>query len=248
MGSRCDECMTRVPYATLIATIMCLIGVVIFCWTMYRGATLSAVMLDGVFFVRLEWLEAVQMSVVGIGATMGALGLMVLVVGCLATGATRHKVYKAWNARIGGRISCAVFMGIAYVLQITWLIFFVFLIAITIFVTLFWELCSSNGVKETKQINFQQFDFLFPGINRDYLNINTDDRIKLFCKDFVEKAEMMFILATFACMLVILSLVHYLMCLSANYAHIRDHEKLQELQELQSLNDLEGLTSSKDRF
>lgn len=37
------------------------------------------------------------------------------------------------------------------------------------------------------------------------------------------------------------------MCLSANYAHIRDHEKLQELQELRYLQDAE-FHSSKDRF
>ena len=30
------------------------------------------------------------------------------------------------------------------------------------------------------------------------------------------------------------------MCLSANYAHIRDHEKFQELQELQYLQDPAG--------
>lgn len=42
------------------------------------------------------------------GACMGALGLMLLCLGCLATGATRHKVYRAWRARVGGRISCAV--------------------------------------------------------------------------------------------------------------------------------------------
>lgn len=39
---------------------------------------------------------------------MGALSLMILFVGFLTTGATRHKVYRAWGARIGGRISCIV--------------------------------------------------------------------------------------------------------------------------------------------
>jgi hypothetical protein len=53
-------------------------------------------------------LEAVQLIFVVVGACMGALGLMILFVGCLATGATRHKVYRAWRARVGGRISCAV--------------------------------------------------------------------------------------------------------------------------------------------
>lgn len=33
--------------------------------------------------------------------------------------------------------------------------------------------------------------------------------IKLFCKDYVERAEVMFILATVACALVIMSLVNY---------------------------------------
>lgn len=73
--------------------------------------------------------------------------------------------------------------------------------------------------------------------------------VKLFCKDYVERAEVMFILATVACLLVIISLIHYLMCLSANYAHIRDHEKFQELQELQYLQDPEmSVAGSKDRF
>lgn len=47
--------MTRIPYATLIATIMCVVGVGVFCGTMYRGATLSARMFDEVFHLRLSW-------------------------------------------------------------------------------------------------------------------------------------------------------------------------------------------------
>lgn len=39
---------------------------------------------------------------------MGALTLMIIFVGFLATGATRRRVYKAWRNRVGGRISCAV--------------------------------------------------------------------------------------------------------------------------------------------
>lgn len=56
----------------------------------------------------LSRLEAVQLIFVIIGASMGALGLMILFVGCLATGATRHKVYRTWRGRVGGRVSCAV--------------------------------------------------------------------------------------------------------------------------------------------
>lgn len=37
------------------------------------------------------------------------------------------------------------------------------------------------------------------------------------------------------------------MCLAANYAHIRDHEKFQELQDLHYLTDPD-MVGSKDRF
>jgi len=47
--------MARIPYATLIATLMCLLGVGIFCFTMYRGASLTVIMVDQVFHLRLIW-------------------------------------------------------------------------------------------------------------------------------------------------------------------------------------------------
>ncbi|XP_014467424.1 PREDICTED: proteolipid protein DM beta isoform X2 [Dinoponera quadriceps] len=239
MGNTCNDCMARVPYATLIATIMCCLGVGIFCGTMYRGATLCALMMDQVFHLHLGWLDAMQLVFASVGACMAALGFMILCVGCLATGATRHKVYRAWRSRVGGRISCAVFMTIIYILQLAWLLIFAFLVITTLIFTIFWGLCSNPRVQSLDDcIDFTQFSFMFPNNTRmQDMQVCGAQEVKLFCKDFVEKAEVMFILATVASMLVILSLIHYLMCLSANYAHIRDHEKFQELQELQYLQD-----------
>ncbi|XP_066589659.1 neuronal membrane glycoprotein M6-a isoform X2 [Prorops nasuta] len=239
MGNMCNDCMARVPYATLIATIMSCLGVGIFCGTMYRGVTYTALMMDLVFQLRLGWLNAVQLVFAIIGASMAALGFMILCVGCLATGATRHKVYRAWRSRVGGRISCAIFMTITYILQLVWLLIFAFLVIVTLIFTIFWGLCSNGHVQALQQcVDLRQFSFMFPSNTKiDRLNICSEQQVKWFCKDGVEKAESMFILATGASLLVVLSLIHYLMCLSANYAHIRDHEKFQELQELQYLQD-----------
>lgn len=52
LGNMCNECMARVPYASLIATIMSCLGIGIFCGTMYRGATLWALMMDQVKSMR----------------------------------------------------------------------------------------------------------------------------------------------------------------------------------------------------
>ncbi|XP_055594783.1 neuronal membrane glycoprotein M6-a isoform X2 [Uranotaenia lowii] len=249
-GDCCKSCMTRIPYATLIATVMCLIGVGIFCGTMYRGTSLAIIMLDQVFHLRLLWIEAVQMIFVVIGASMAALGLMILFVGFLATGATRYKVYRAWGSRVGGRISCAVFMGITYFLKIVWIVIFSFLGIVTFVFTVFWHMCANPNVQQHRNcIDLTQFYFMFPaGVKQEDMTICEQSKVKAFCKDGVEKCEIMFILATVSCLLIILSLVHYLMCLAANYAHIRDHEKFQELQEIQNLTEMEYTAASKDRF
>ncbi len=69
---------------------------------------------------------------------------------------------------------------------------------------------------------------------RENMEVRGPAEIKMFCKDYVEHATVMFILATIACFIVIISLVHFLMALSANYAHIRGHGKFAELQDLQA--------------
>lgn len=65
-------------------------------------------------------------------------------------------------------------------------------------------------------------DFMFPnGTRVEDMKVCGPTEIKLFCKDSVEKAEMMFILATAACMLVILSLVSWeTMLITWNYYNI----------------------------
>jgi len=253
MADGCQNCMTRVPYATLVATIMCLAGVGVYCGTMYRGAALTRQMFSEVFHFRVEWLDSVQLTFVIVGACMGALGIMILFVGCLTTGETRRTVYKAWRARVGGRVTCAVFMVITYILEVAWLGMFCFLTVVTATFSIFWSLCAHKPQPYDREncIDFQQFYFLFPNSTRvDDWKVCETHEIKLFCKDYVERATIMFILASVASVLVIMSLIHYLMCLSANYAHIKDHEKLQDFQELQYFTGESEMTAlaSKDRY
>ena len=49
-------------------------------------------------------MEPTQLAFIILGASMAALALMILVVAVLATGATRHEVYKSSVGRVGGRI------------------------------------------------------------------------------------------------------------------------------------------------
>lgn len=70
------------------------------------------------------------------------------------------------------------------------------------------DIDNSDNIKTDNSDNNLFPDFMFPkGTRREDMEVCHPQEIKLFCKDYVEKAEVMFILASFACMLVILSLV-----------------------------------------
>ncbi|GFW24679.1 neuronal membrane glycoprotein M6-b [Trichonephila clavipes] len=52
-------------------------------------------------------------------------------------------------------------------------------------------------------------------------------------------AQPYYILSFVASVVVLISLLHYIMCLAANYTRIKDQEKFKDLQELQYLQDSE---------
>lgn len=55
LASNSVACTTRIPYATLIAALLCCTGIGVFCGSMYRASTLSALMLDQVFHLSIGW-------------------------------------------------------------------------------------------------------------------------------------------------------------------------------------------------
>jgi len=238
----CTACITRVPYATLIALILCWAGVGVFCGTMYRGVNLTLRMLQEVFKLDkgLQWLEPTQLAFVILGASMAALALMILVSAILATGATRTEVYQSSRGRAGGRIACACFIFITYILLMAWLLVLGCCIIMTTFTTLYWHVCGTDEVIHQRDggfIDFYQFNFMFPkDTEKTFMEVKGKTEIHGFCKNFIERAEIMFLLSTISCFLVVISLVHFLMALSANYAHIRGQNKFTELQDMHTLD------------
>jgi len=236
----CTGCLTRTPYATLIALIMCWAGVAVFCGTMYRGVNLSLRLVQDVFHISngLQWVEPTQLAFVILGASMAAIALMILVSSFLATGATRVEVYRSHVGRVGGRVATACFIFLTYILLLAWILVLFCCIIVTTFYSLSWGVCNTTEVSwQYGSIDFYPLNFLFP---KDSQKVNMlvegQQEIKLFCIDYVQRAEVMFLIATASCVLVILSLVHFLMALSANYAHIRGHDKFTDLVDLHNLD------------
>ncbi|XP_021003970.1 neuronal membrane glycoprotein M6-a [Parasteatoda tepidariorum] len=239
----CSKCMTRVPYGTLIATILCCAGVLTFLICLYPAVRLTLDMFETVFIYDLEWLNDVRLIFIIVGAFMGLLAITLLVVGIFSTGATRSKIYRGWKSRVGGRITTALCMTLAYLLNLVWLAFSCCLVIVVFIFYVLKMMCE----QPTECIDLQQFHFAFPN-GTDYKLLKICDKRKIFCTDTVQYATPYFILSFAASIVVVISLVHYIMCLAANYTRIKDHEKFKDLQELQYLQDSEMGTLPKDRF
>ena len=123
------------------------------------------------------------------------------------------------------------FIILSYVLLVTWLGMLMINLVVTTLYTLSWGVCSNTEVRaEDGQLDFYVLNFLFPpGSQRVNLLLEGPLEIDVFCREFVERAEVMFVLATISSLIVTLSLVHFLMALSANYAHIRGYDKFTDL-------------------
>jgi len=238
-GGGCDGCLTRTPWATLVALLMCWAGVAVFCGTMYRGINVTLRLLQDVFKIDrdMEWVQPTQLAFVILGASMAAIALMILVSSFLVTGATRAEVYRSHVGRVGGRVATACFIFITYILLVAWLLVLFCCIIVTVFYTLSWGVCSTKEIQwDQGAIDFYPFNFLFPEGSQRVNMLVEGPEIKQFCIDYVQRAEIMFLLATAACVLVIMSLVHFLMTLSANYVHIRGHDKFTDLLDLHNMD------------
>ena len=107
--------------------------------------------------------EPTQLAFIILGASMAALALMILVVAILATGNTRHEVYRSSFGRTGGTVACMIFIFVTYVLLLCWLIVFACCIVMTVFYSLSWGVCNTDEIGwEDGFIDFYPYHFLFP--------------------------------------------------------------------------------------
>lgn len=231
-----DGCVDRCPFASIIATIITACGTGVFCGCLYRALSITIIMLTTAFKVELqmEWVKVIQTIVIIISTVMGSLALILLVVGCLSTGATRSQVYTGMRSRIGGRISTGFFTVIVYILFIVWSVSSLALVAPIIFYYVLMKQCE---FKQT-QINTHsqnKFDECLSLRNYGIQLSNTrnsicNDELIQFCNQGKE-AGPLYIAAFASSCLIVLGLVHYLCCLVANYAHIKDGIKLKDYEE-----------------
>ncbi|VDO59718.1 unnamed protein product [Onchocerca flexuosa] len=90
-----DECLSRVPYASIIATSMCGIGVILFTlvmtWAFNASVEQARRMLNT---DNLPWLDKMQVLFICVAALMSITALILLIIAAMSTGSTRKELYS----------------------------------------------------------------------------------------------------------------------------------------------------------
>jgi len=230
----CCECLGRIPYGSLIATLITCAGIAVSCGCSYIGFPHFIKMLK-LFSITVDAEEALKTAIISIGAIMLTLAVVLLIIGFLATGATRSQVYTGPCLRISGRIAAAFFIILTYFLMIVWFFICCLLVVLTFFFLISVTNCGDMNTEQDFAGNCFNVSTIIEGIpaefNADVLSTRLcNNQYKEYCFE-ARKGQYMFYATNGGVALIVLGLIHFLMCLSANYAHIKDGLKLREYEE-----------------
>ncbi|XP_019619773.1 PREDICTED: neuronal membrane glycoprotein M6-a-like isoform X1 [Branchiostoma belcheri] len=264
----CIRCLGRIPYASLIATILLAAGIAVFCGSFYTAVIQTRTLFSfgdarAVTDNFNNLVEALKWSAVGITAFMGVYAFILLLIGFLATGASKEKKYCGFGTGLGSRITVAFFLVLTYIIFIGWLL----MSCMGVIPSLFFYLtvivkAKPYTVNGNNCLNLQQFglDVVFntTGTPTVPANTNLGTNMWEYCGNDYNKFQAdgfqlfnLYIVALVGALVVTISLVHYLMCLSANYAHLKDSGKIYKYEETkyreeQELHNI--VTNSKEKL
>ncbi|XP_019619774.1 PREDICTED: neuronal membrane glycoprotein M6-a-like isoform X2 [Branchiostoma belcheri] len=235
----CIRCLGRIPYASLIATILLAAGIAVFCGSFYTAVIQTRTLFSfgdarAVTDNFNNLVEALKWSAVGITAFMGVYAFILLLIGFLATGASKEKKYCGFGTGLGSRITVAFFLVLTYIIFIGWLL----MSCMGVIPSLFFYLtvivkAKPYTVNGNNCLNLQQFglDVVFntTGTPTVPANTNLGTNMWEYCGNDYNKFQAdgfqlfnLYIVALVGALVVTISLVHYLTCLSVNYAHLKN--------------------------
>ncbi|XP_062861440.1 glycoprotein M6Bb isoform X2 [Trichomycterus rosablanca] len=247
----CIKCLGGVPYASLLATILCFSGVALFCGCGHVALTGTLSIIENNFYrnasepaMLTEIIYLLQYVIYGIASFFFLYGIILLAEGFYTTSAVKE-LHGEFKTTICGRCISAMFVFLTYVLGVAWLGVFGFSsIPVFLFFNI-WSTCSSINPNHPSNssvcVDMRQYGIIpwnaSPGVacGTDLLNMCNSSEFYL--------SYHLYIVACAGAGATVIAMIHYLMILSANWAYLKDashllayhHIKTKEERELQEL-------------
>ncbi|XP_034612740.1 neuronal membrane glycoprotein M6-b isoform X6 [Trachemys scripta elegans] len=247
----CIKCLGGVPYASLVATILCFSGVALFCGCGHVALTGTVSILEQHFSTNSsdhallsEVIQLMQYVIYGIASFFFLYGIILLAEGFYTTSAVKE-LHGEFKTTACGRCISGMFVFLTYVLGVSWLGVFGFS-AVPVF--MFYNIWSTCEVIKSLQTNMT-----VPGDQicvdvRQYGIIPWNAVPGRVCGPILENicntnefymSYHLFIVACAGAGATVIALIHFLMILSSNWAYLKDASKMQAYQDIKAKEEQE---------
>uniref|UniRef100_A0A8C1X6R0 Glycoprotein M6Ba n=1 Tax=Cyprinus carpio TaxID=7962 RepID=A0A8C1X6R0_CYPCA len=157
----CIKCLGGVPYASLVATILCFSGVALFCGCGHVALTGTVTMVEN-HFSRItsdhatltDVVQILQYIIYGIACFFFLYGIILLAEGFYTTSAVKE-MHSEFKTTVCGRCISAMFVFLTYILGLGWLGIFGFS-AVPVF--LFYNMWTTCGAMKSPIANLTSVD------------------------------------------------------------------------------------------
>uniref|UniRef100_A0A667WMM8 Glycoprotein M6B n=1 Tax=Myripristis murdjan TaxID=586833 RepID=A0A667WMM8_9TELE len=244
----CIKCLGGVPYASLVATILCFSGVALFCGCGHVALTGTLTMLEN-HFSRITSdhatltlvIQILQYIIYGIASFFFVYAIVLLAEGFYTTSAIKKELQSDFKTTVCGRCITAFFMFLTYILALAFLGIFGFT-AIPVFLFFnMWNTCAA--------------------MRSPTANITSPESICVDVRQYGERPASqsqpstvfylsyhLYIVAFAGAGATVIALIHYLMILGANWAYLKGAVTTHEYQDIKTKDDqdLEAEARSKE--
>ncbi|XP_033742301.1 neuronal membrane glycoprotein M6-b-like isoform X2 [Pecten maximus] len=203
-SDRLLHCLSQVPCASLIAWIILLMGL-----GGLTGSLLIGVQKTRDLFESDQWFWFIEYTLTGVVVGMFLIGTALLCVGHISTDPTSRHLFHTTKRNTCGQGLNMFLLVISYILGFAWTVV-TSILAIPLFLLLVLILIK-NKVTCIDLINYGLSEMKLCGEDLD---------------DFARKGQdlmISYIVAYISSVLIVISLIHFMIVISANISHMKDH-------------------------
>ncbi|KAL7866278.1 hypothetical protein SRHO_G00115250 [Serrasalmus rhombeus] len=227
----CIKCLGGVPYASLVATILCFSGVALFCGCGHVALTGTLTILETHFSkitadhaMLTDIIQLMQYVIYGIASFFFLYGIILLAEGFYTTSAVKE-LHSEFKTTICGRCISAMFVFLTYILGVAWLGVFGFsAVPVFLFYNM-WSTCAAMRAPVTS------LPSSLPSNDSICVDMRQYGRS---CSSLCHRDD-----ADGSPRSASLLQIHYLMILSANWAYLKDASHMHAYQDIKSKEERE---------
>jgi len=237
------DCLGRTPFVSLIACLVVLVGMGIFCASLYQAVNITVRgIFEELFLISLPWLETIQIMFIIVSVAMGFYAILLTFFGYLATGATRQKIYSGAKCIMGGRVAAGFFLVVTHLVNLCWLAI-TSTCALPILAYVMLNSICIEEVQDRTQWYFDEYYCFNLSRFGIYINYTEVTRKNAICDDYelgefcnyVQDAGPMYSLAFGASLLICCGMMFFSMALSLNYTQIKLTKEITEYKQTVAL-------------